>query len=154
MDRIDKKILSLLQENSRISNQELADQVSLSPSPCLRRVKQLEEKGFIKQHVALLNPQKLGLGLTIILLVGLEKHDPKIMQQFENAIKKTAEVVECLLITGHSADYMLKVMVPDMQHYQHFLLDRLTQLEGVKSVRSSFVMQQIIDKTALPLDFL
>lgn len=153
MDRLDKKILSLLQADSRISNQELADKVALSPSPCLRRVKHLEEKGVIKRQVALLDPEQLGLKLTIMVLVGLEKHEPGMMQAFESGIKELSEVTQCYLIAGQSEDYLLKVVVPDMNHYQTFLLEKLTRLNGVQSVRSSFVLRNIVDTTALPLDF-
>ena len=96
----------------------------------------------------------IGVRLSIMVSVGLDKHAPKIMRQFEAAIKKLPEVIQCFLIAGQSADYMLKVMVPDMHHYQVFLLEKLTLLEGVSSVRSSFVLQSIIDKTAYPLDYI
>lgn len=154
MDKIDKQILSLLQENSALTNQELAEKVSLSPSPCLRRVKLLEEKGYIKRYVALLDQAQLALTLTAFVSVGLEKHDPKIMSDFEKAIKTLPEVTQCFLITGQTADYLLKVVVSDMQHFQRFLLKRLTRIEGVDSVQSSFVMQRVVDETALPLDFI
>ena len=114
MDRIDKKILKLLQSNSKINNQELADEVALSPSPCLRLVKQLEEAGYIHKYVALLNPEKLGLQLTILVSVGLTSHDPKLMANFESKIKALSEVVQCHLIAGQEKDYMLKVIVPGL----------------------------------------
>ncbi len=151
MDRIDKKILHLLQHNGRIHNLELAEQVSLSPSPCLRRVKQLEEEGYIQQYVALLNPQKLELKLTVLVSIGLNGHTPELMQRFETAIRALPEVMFCHLITGQTADYLLKVIVPDMDHYQTFLLRKLISLEGVATVHSSFVLQSIVDKTAYPL---
>ena len=151
IDRIDKKILKILQSNSRISNQELADKVALSPSPCLRRVKQLEEKGYISKHVVLLNPDKLGLQLIIMVLVGLDSHSPAKMGQFEKSIRLLPEVMQCYLITGQSADYFLKIIVPDIEHYQSFLLKKLTRIDGVANVVSSFVLQSIVDKTELPL---
>jgi Lrp/AsnC family leucine-responsive transcriptional regulator len=151
MDRIDKKILHLLQHNGRIHNLELAEQVSLSPSPCLRRVKQLEEEGYIKQYVALLDPKKLELNLTVLVSVGLTGHTTELMQGFEAAIRALPEVLFCYLITGQSADYLLKVIVPDMEHYQTFLLKKLISLDGVATVHSSFVLQSIVDKTAYPL---
>lgn len=154
MDRIDKKILEILQSNGRISNQELAEKVALSPSPCLRRVKQLEDDGYISQYVTLLNPQKIGLQLTIIVLIGLSSHDAKKMKVFENKIAAIPEVVQCYLIAGQSADYLLKVIVPSLNDYQTFLLNKLTEIDGVSQVHSSFVLQQIVDKTALPLDHL
>lgn len=153
MDRIDKKILTLLQDNGRLSNQELADEIALSPSPCLRRVKALEDNGIIQKYVALLDPESLALQLTVMVSVGLDKHSPERMRQFELSIKKIPEVIQCYLITGQSADYLLKVIVTNMQHYQKVLLERITQIDGVTSVHSSFVLQKIVDKTNLPLDF-
>lgn len=151
MDKIDKKILDLLQINSKISNQELADRIALSPSPCLRRVNQLEEEGYISKYVALLNPEKLGLQLTIMVSVGLDTHDPKKMDHFEKTIQSFSEVVECYLIAGQTHDYLLKVMMANLNDYHAFLLKRLTQIPGVKTVHSSFVLRNIVNKTALPL---
>ena len=154
MDRTDKKILALLQTNCQISNQELAELVALSPSSCMRRVKQLEEQGYIKKQVALLDPEKLGLNLTVIVLVGLNNHQPKIMREFEETIRFLPEVIQCLLITGQSADYLLKIVVPDLNAYQSFLLGKLTSITGVDTVHSSFILRKISDTTVLPLDHL
>lgn len=154
MDRIDKKILELLQLNGKMNNQELAEKVSLSPSPCLRRVKQLEEEGYIDKYVALLNPEKLGLQLTILVSVGLSTHDPKKMSKFEEIIKSLPEVVQCYLIAGQAQDYILKVVVPNLNEYQSFLLTKLTQIDGVRNVHSSFVLRNIVDKTSLPITHL
>jgi Lrp/AsnC family transcriptional regulator, leucine-responsive regulatory protein len=154
MDRTDKKILEVLQSNCQINNQELADLVALSPSPCLRRVKLLEDKGYIKKKVALLDPEKLGLELSVIVLVGLNSHQPTIMNQFEEAVRFLPEVVQCHLITGQSADYLLKVIVPDLNAYQSFLLGKLTCINGVTSVQSSFILRTICETTTLPLGHL
>lgn len=154
MDRTDKKILELLQSNCQISNQELAELVALSPSSCLRRVKQLEDNGYIKKQVALLEPEKLGLQLTVIVLVGLNSHQPGIMNEFEDKIRYLPEVIQCYLITGQSADYLLKIIVPDMNAYQSFLLSKLTCISCVDTVRSSFILRTITDTTALPMDYL
>ncbi|RUR16608.1 Lrp/AsnC family transcriptional regulator [Legionella sp. km535] len=154
MDRTDKKILELLQTNSQISNQELADLVALSPSSCLRRVKLLEAQGYIKKQVALLEPEHLGLHLTVIVLVGLNSHKPAIMNAFEETVRFLPEVVQCYLITGQSADYLLKIIVPDLQAYQAFLLGKLSAIHGVETVHSSFILRTINDTTALPLDYL
>lgn len=154
MDRIDKKILEILQVEGRISNQELADRVVLSPSPCLRRVKQLEDDGYIYQYVALVNPNKIALQLTIMVAISLTSHDAIKMKNFENAVAAIPEVMQCYLITGQTADYLLKVMVSNLDEYQIFLLKKLTIIEGVNQVQSSFVLQRIIDKTALPIDHL
>ena len=152
MDRIDRKILDILQTDSQISNQDLAEKVSLSPSPCLRRVKQLEEDGYIHQYVALLNPEKLGLTLTIILSIGLTNHEPKKMHGFEKAIKSFPEVISCYLIAGQAADYMLKIVVSSLDEYQDLLLNKITRIDGVGTVHSSFVLRHIVEKTALPLN--
>jgi Lrp/AsnC family leucine-responsive transcriptional regulator len=154
MDRIDKKILETLQANSRISNQDLADKVALSPSPCLRRVNQLEEAGYIDQYVALLNPEKVGLSFNVIVLIGLSNHNPKTMKNFEKIMESSPEVMQCYLIAGQSADYMLRIVVPNLDEYQKFLMNKLTQIEGVNNVHSSFVIRNIIEKTALPLKYL
>lgn len=154
MDQIDINILKLLQEDSHISNQELADQVALSPSPCSRRVKQLEDQGYIDKYVALLNPAKLKLDLIILVLVGLSSHSAKQMENFEKTITSLPEVIQCYLIAGQAADYMLKVIVPSLTEYQAFLLEKLTKIDGVTNVHSSFVLRNIVDKTALPLDHL
>ncbi|WP_131794963.1 Lrp/AsnC family transcriptional regulator [Fluoribacter gormanii] len=154
MDRTDKKILDIIQSNCQINNQELADMVALSPSPCLRRVKLLEDNGYIKKKVALLEPEKLGLKLSVIVLVGLNSHQPAVMSQFEEAVRFLPEVVQCYLITGQSADYVLKVIVPDLNAYQLFLLDKLTRINGVTSVQSSFILRTICETTTLPLDHL
>lgn len=154
MDRTDKKILDILQSNCQINNQELADMVALSPSPCLRRVKLLEDNGYIKKKVALLEPEKIGLKLSVIVLVGLNSHQPAVMNQFEEAVRFLPEVVQCYLITGQSADYVLKVIVPDLNAYQSFLLGKLTRIHGVTSVQSSFILRTICETTTLPLDHL
>ena len=151
LDRTDKRILTIMQQNARISNIELADSVGLSPSPCSRRVKQLEDHGFIHQHVTLLNQEKLGLKLIAMLQVSMDRHTPDRFENFEEHIECWPEVLECYLITGQSADYLLKVIVHDMEAYQDFLLGKLTRIEGVSGVQSSFVLRKAVDKTILPL---
>jgi Lrp/AsnC family transcriptional regulator, leucine-responsive regulatory protein len=153
LDGIDKKILACLQEDGKMSNQDLADHIALSPSPCSRRVKQLEDEGYIRQYTALLDPKKIGLDLSIMVLVDLNTHDAKKMKHFEETIQSIPEVIQCYLIAGQSSDYLLKVMVPSLDDYQNFLLKKLTLIDGVSQVHSSFVLQRIVDKTALPLDY-
>ena len=152
LDRIDKHILRLMQANGRISNLELADQVGLSPTPCSRRVKRLEESGLITGHVTLLDPQALGLNLTAIVGIAMDRHTPDRFESFEKEIAAMPEIVECSIVTGQTADFLLKVVVRDMQHYEKFLLGNLTRLAGVTGVHSSFVLRQIVKKTELPLD--
>ena len=152
LDRIDKHILQLMQRNARISNLELADSVGLSPTPCSRRVKRLEESGIIDKHVTLLKPKVLGLNLTAMIGISMDRHTPDRFDNFERAIATLPEVLECLIVTGQSADFLLKVVVRDMEHYEKFLLGQLTKLEGVSGVHSSFIMREVVKKTELPLD--
>ncbi len=152
LDRTDKKILQLMQENGRISNLDLANMVGLSPTPCSRRVKRLEESGLIDRHVTLLNREALGLNLTAIISISMDRHTPDRFESFENAVSKMPEVIECSIVTGQSADFLLKVVVKDMREYEQFLLGQLTKLAGVTGVHSSFVLREVLSKTALPLD--
>ncbi len=154
IDRTDRRILDEMQRNARISNLELADKIGLSPSPCSRRVKQLEDSGFIDRHVTLLNQDKLQLKLTAIVQVSMDRHTPDRFENFEAQVSTWPEVLECYLITGQAADYLLKVIVPDMNHYQDFLLGKLTRIDGVSGVQSSFVLRKAVDTTVLPLDHL
>ena len=153
-DRIDKRILAALQENADLTNQQLAEQVGLSPSPCLRRVRALEEAGVIINRVTLLDRRKLGLSLTVIILISMDRHTPERFEEFVNQISKLDEIQECYLITGQEADYMLKVAIVDMDAYQDFLLNRITRIPGVAGVHSSFVLQRVLDRTSLPLGHL
>lgn len=151
IDRTDRHILQVLQKEGRISNLELAEKTSLSPSPCLRRVKRLEDEGIITSYVARLDPDRLGLKLMALIHISLDRHTPDRFENFEKLVSGFAEVLECFLITGQQADYLLKVIVPDMEHYQHFLLGKLTRIEGVSGVHSSFVMRKAVESTILPL---
>lgn len=154
LDKMDKRILDEMQRNARISNLELADKIGLSPSPCSRRVKQLEDDGLIDRHVTLLNQSKLQLKLIALIQVSMDLHTPERFEAFEAEVKNYPEVLECYLITGQAADYLLKVIVPDMEYYQQFLLGRLTRIAGVSGVQSSFVLRKAVDTTALPLGHL
>lgn len=154
LDKMDKKILQLLQKDGRITNLELADAIGLSPSPCARRVKQLEELGIIERSVTLLSPKQLGLKLTALIQISMDRHTPDRFEQFEKTVKGYPEVLECLLITGQSADYQLKVVVPDMEQYQDFLLNKITRIDGVSDVHSSFMLREVWNTTELPLDHL
>jgi len=151
MDRYDRRILELLQENGRLSNLELAEQIGLSPSPCLRRVRALEEAGVIAGYRALLDAQRLGLSLMALVYISMDRHTPERFANFDTRVRALPEVLECLLITGQQADYQLKVVVSDMQAYQELLLNRITRIEGVTGVHTSFVLRRVVDKTALPL---
>ena len=151
LDRYDRRILEVLQEEGRISNQELAERIGLSPSPCLRRVRTLEESGLIIGYRAVLDARRLGLSLLALIHISMDRHTPERFAAFEEQVRALPEVLECLLITGQDADYQLKVIVRDMDAYQALLLDKITRIEGVSGVHSSFVMRRVIDKTSLPL---
>ena len=149
LDRTDRRILEELQNNGAISNLDLADKVGLSASPCSRRVKALEESGLILKTVTLLDAKKLGLDLMAMISVSMDRHTPDRFEAFESAVIGCSEVLECFLITGQSADYVMKVMVRDMTAYQEFLLGKLTRIPGVTGVHSSFVMRKILERTTL-----
>lgn len=151
-DRYDKAILSALQDNGRLSNQELADQIGLSPSACLRRFKSLEESGVILGYRTLLDAKMLGLDLTALVHISMDKHTHERFQEFEKAVHALPNVLECLLLTGQSADYQLKVVVKDLEAYQDLLLNYITQIDGVSGVHTSFVLRKVVNKTALPID--
>lgn len=151
IDRKDQRILEEIQQNARISNLELADKVGLSPTPCLRRVKRLEEEGIIDRHVTLLDAEKLGLGLTAYVGISMDRHTPDRFDDFEAAIQSMPEVLECAIVTGQEADFLLKVIVRDMVQYEQFLLGKLTRLKGVTGVHSSFVLRKLVSRTDLPV---
>ena len=151
MDRYDRQILMVLQRDGRISNQDLAEAIGLSPSPCLRRVRQLEDEGIIDRYVALLNQDKLGLKMTALIHISMDRHTPERFANFEEQVAAFPEVQACYLITGQSADYVVKAVVADMDQFQAFLLGKLTRIEGVSGVHSSFVMRKVVDKTALEI---
>lgn len=154
LDRYDRRILEELQKYGDISNQELAEKVGLSASPCSRRVKQLEDSGIILKKVTLLDPDKLGLKLTALIQISMDRHTPDRFETFESTLIGYPEVIACSLITGQSADYLVEVMVPDMERYQGFLLGKLTRIPGVSGVHSSFILRRVIDRTAVPLTYL
>ena len=151
LDRYDQHILEILQADGRINNQDLADRIGLSPSPCLRRVRVLEESGLIIGYRALLDAKKLGLTLIALIHISMDKHTAERFAHFEAVVGLLPEVLECLLITGQNADYQLKVAVRDMEHYQALLIDKLANITGVTGVHSSFVLREIISKTALAI---
>jgi Lrp/AsnC family leucine-responsive transcriptional regulator len=152
LDRTDRRILEEMQRNGRISNLELADAVGLSPTPCSRRVKRLEESGIIERHVTLLNQSHLGLKLTAFITIAMDRHTPDRFNSFEAQVAEFPEVIECSVVTGSAADYLVKAVVPDMEYYEAFLLGKLTRIEGVTGVQSSFVLRPVVRKTELPLD--
>jgi len=151
LDKTDRRILDALQKDGAISNLELADKVGLSASPCSRRVKSLQEAGFILKTITLLDAKKLGLDLMAMISISMDRHTPDRFKEFEQQVSSFDEVLECYLITGQSADYVLKVVVADMEAYQQFLLGKLTRINGVTGVHSSFVMQKVVERSVLPI---
>lgn len=150
LDQTDIRILEELQEDGKISNVELASKVHLSPSPCLARVRDLERSGLISRYVALLDPLKFGLGVSVFINIRLEQQVEKALEKFESAMKEYPEVMECYLMTGDS-DYMIRVVVPDVPALERFIVDELSKIRGVANIRSSFALKQVKYKTALPL---
>ena len=151
LDRYDLNILSELQRDSRISNQDLAERIGLSPSPCLRRVRTLEEAGLITGYRAFLDAKKLGLSLMALIGISMDQHTPERFAILESSIAEIPEVLECLLITGQQSDYQLKVVVRDMDAYQDLLLNKITRITGVTGVHTSFVLRKVVDRSNLPL---
>ncbi|MFC6669158.1 Lrp/AsnC family transcriptional regulator [Marinobacterium aestuariivivens] len=154
LDRTDRRILELLQQDASLSVAEIAERVGLSSTPCSRRIKRLEEDGYVARQVVILNPARIGLPMTVLVHISLEAQTQERLGSFEKAISELPEVMECYLITGSTADYVLKIVVPDLDHYQQLLLNQLTGIAGVRSIISNFVLRQPIDRTAYPLDHL
>lgn len=151
LDRIDRRILEHLQRDGRLSNQELAERVALSPSPCLRRVRALERSGVIRQYAALLDPLRVGLGLLAYVTVKLEKRGKMPVDQFTRAVQGWPEVIACFSMTG-DMDYLMRVQVVDLPHYSRFIMDQLLKQPGVIDIRTNFVLERIKETTALPLE--
>ena len=150
LDKIDSRILEIIQEEARISNADLADRVGLSPSPCWRRVRTLESAGVIERYVTLVNAKSVGLPINVFATVTLEKQIEPALEAFEKAVTQRPEVMECNLMTGEF-DYLLRVVVPDLGAYERFLMDHLTRIKGIASIKSSFSLKQVCYKTALPI---
>ncbi len=150
LDDIDRRILAELQRDGRLSNVELAARVGLSASPCLARVRRLEREGILKGYVALVSPEALGLAITVFIQVTLERQSERTLEIFETRVRAFPEVMECYLMTGDS-DYLLRLVAPDVQALQRFIIQDLTTIPGVANIRSSFALKQVAYRTALPL---
>ncbi|WP_176594198.1 Lrp/AsnC family transcriptional regulator [Sphingobium sp. EM0848] len=151
IDDLDRKILAELQDNGRMTNQELSERVGLSPSPCLRRLKQLEADKVITRYVALVDPDSVGLGVTAFVRIRLDRQDDRQLTIFEEAVAGFPEVMECYLMTG-DADYQLRVLVDDLRAFEDFLRYKLTRIAGVSQLTTSFALRPVVYKTALPLN--
>ncbi len=151
VDKIDRKILVALQADARLRNVELAEQVGLSASPCLRRVRRLKDLGVIREFTTLVDPEAVGLPVSVFIQVTLERQIEHSLESFEAQIVHWPEVMECYLMTGDS-DYLLRVVAADLTAYQEFLMNKLTRVEGVASIKSSFALKRVVYRTALPVD--
>jgi DNA-binding Lrp family transcriptional regulator len=150
LDTMDLRILRELQDDGALTNVELARRVHLSPSPCLARVKALEQAGVIRRYVALADPKALGLGLSVFISISLKAQSREALAAFEQRIAEHDEVMECYLMTGDS-DYLIRVAVADIAALERFILEQLTPIPGIEKIRSSFALKQVRYKTALPL---
>ncbi len=153
LDRTDRRILEHLQADGRLSNQELAERVSLSPSPCLRRVRALERSGVIQRYAALLDPLRVGLELLAYVSVKLEKRGKMPVDQFTRAVQSWPEVITCFSMTGEM-DYLLRVQVENLAHFSRFIMNQLLKQPGVIDIKSNFVLERVKETTALPLEHL
>ncbi|ATQ85029.2 Lrp/AsnC family transcriptional regulator [Moraxella osloensis] len=149
LDKIDRQILALLRENARMSNLELAESVNLSPTPCARRVKQLEDSGVITGYSVTTDPRKLGYQLSVYIAISMDKHTAERFSNFEKKLREFPEVVSCSIVTGRSEDYLIKALVKDMAHYEEFLLHRLNRIEGIAQVHTSFELRQVFEKSII-----
>lgn len=147
---IDRHILRVLQDNARIPMTELAESVGLSATPCTRRVKRLEDQGVIRRYATLLEPTAVGLPVNVFVSISLTAQTEPELQAVEEAVTRYPEVMECYLMTG-DADYLLRVVVPDLDSFQRFVMEKLTRLPGIANIRSSFALRQVAYRTALPL---
>ncbi|MFP3755137.1 Leucine-responsive regulatory protein [compost metagenome] len=150
LDTTDIRILSELQRDGSLTNVELASRVNLSPSPCLARVKQLEKSGVIARKVTLLDARRLGLKVVVFISISLDKQRRETLDEFERRIGALPQVMECYLMSG-DADYLLRVVVPDVDSLERLIIDQITRIPGVASIRSSFALKQVLYSTALPL---
>ena len=153
LDNLDRRILDALQRNAKLSNVQLAEEVGLSPSPCLRRVRLLEEAGVIRGYHAQLDRSKAGLGLTVFVGVKVERHHDESANAFRAAVIDLPEVISCHVVSGES-DFLLQVVLPDLASYEDFLFSTLLKLPGVSDIRSNFAISTVKSQTALPLDHL
>lgn len=151
LDRLDRRLLAELQADGRITNSELSEKVGLSPSPCLRRLRQLENDGVVTRYVALVDPETLGLSVTAFVRVRLDQQDDRHLGTFEKAVIDFPEVMECYLMTGE-ADYQLRVLVSSLGAFEDFLRFKLTRIAGVAQVTSSFALRPVVYRTALPME--
>ncbi|WP_445117061.1 Lrp/AsnC family transcriptional regulator [Acinetobacter sp. WZC-1] len=151
LDLMDRHILQALQQNGKLQNNELAERIGLSPSPCLRRVKQLEDAGIIEKYVALVDPHKVNLGLTVFARIWLKGQDARTVNHFIDSVMVIPEVVECQLMAG-DCDFFLRIVVSDLEAYRKFQINHLNKISGIQNVKTEIPLQKIKQTTVLPLD--
>ncbi|WP_372843354.1 Lrp/AsnC family transcriptional regulator [Psychrobacter sp.] len=147
IDDTDRRLLRLLQTDARMSITELAEHVNLSATPCARRIKRLEDSGIITGYHTQTNAQKLGYPLAVFIAISMDRHTADRFEQFERKVRSFDEVISCSIVTGRSEDYLIKVRVRDMAHYEEFLLHRLNRIEGVAQVHTSFELQEVFSRS-------
>ena len=150
LDNIDYNILRNIQADGRISNLNLADKIGLSPSPCLRRVRELEKRKVIKRYVGLIDPKAVGFLINAFVNVRLRSQEKKFLNIFEHKVSMYNEVIECYLMTG-SSDYLLRVVTRDLEEYERFVIDKLTKIEGIANIQTSFALKPLIQRTEIPI---
>ncbi len=150
LDRTDYRILHHLQNDGRLTNLELAERVGLSPSPCLRRVRALEETGILKRYVGIVDAKAVGLPISAFINVSLRSQEVGALDMFQDAVRSFPEVMECYLMTGNS-DYLLRVVMPDLESYERFLAEKLTRIPGIGNIQTSFALKPVVTRTELPL---
>lgn len=150
LDEIDLRILDVMQQDARLSNVDLAERVGLSPSPCLRRVRKLEDIGVIGGYRTVVNQEQVGLPVSVFISVALKEQTERALEEFEEAVNGLPQVMECYLMTGAS-DYLLRVVTKDLADYERFLKEHLTRIPAIASIQSSFALKQVAYRTALPL---
>lgn len=149
IDETDKNLLRLLQTQARMSITELAEQVNLSATPCARRIKRLEDSGIITGYHIQTNAQKLGYPLAVFIAISMDRHTADRFEQFERKVQSFDEVISCSIVTGRTEDYLIKVRVRDMAHYEEFLLHRLNRIEGVAQVHTSFELREVFNRSVI-----
>lgn len=150
LDRYDRQIINILQQDGRISNQQLSEQIGLSSAACWRRVKALDESGVLKKYTTIVDPQALGYDISVIVMVSLIRHQQDPATEFQDAVSKYPEVLQCFAVTG-DADYILRVVIENMSAYDKFLTEKIFTLSGVSQVRSNFALREIKNETTVPV---
>ena len=150
IDAIDRKILDALQRDASLTNAQLAERINLSPTPCLRRVRRLEKEGIIQGYTARLDGKALGIGIAAFVFVKLDRHSVQNAKQFENKVQKLPQITECCVISG-DYDYVLRIVARDLESYEHFMKEKLAQIEGIRDASSTIILSQQISPSKIPL---